>query len=83
MTTVSVARTGRRRRTAVACRINGDGSASGCRRKTADCKFRPAAGVTAEIILTVSVDDIYSQYAGLPTRVPAHAGTHGITTTSA
>ena len=60
-----------------------DGSASGYQRMTADCKFRPAAGMTAEIILTVSVDGIYSEYAGLPARVPAHAGTHGITSTSA
>ena len=63
--------------------ITDDGSASGYQRMTADCTFRPAAGMTAEIILTVSVDDIYSEYAGLPARIPAHAGTHGTTTTSA
>lgn len=72
-----------RLRPAAAGTITDDGSASGYRRRTADCKFRPAAGMTAEIILTVSVDDIYSEYAGLPARVPAHAGTHGTTTTSA
>ena len=70
-------------RPAAAGTITGDGSASGYQRMTADCKFRPAAGMTAEIILTVSVDDIYSEYAGLPARVPAHAGTHGTTSTSA
>lgn len=70
-------------RPAAACTITGDGSASGYRRMTADCTFRPEAKMTAEIILTVSMDDIYSEYAGLPARIPAHAGTHGTTTTLA
>jgi Tfp pilus assembly protein PilF len=83
MTTVSVARAWRRRCPAVACRINADRSASGYRWPAARCRFGPAAGITAGSTLTATVDDIYSDYAGLPARIPLHAGTHGATTTLA
>ena len=69
-------------RPAVACKISGDGSASGRRKMAAHRQFRPAAGMIAGSALTVMVDDVYSGYAGLSRRIAAHAGTHGTTITS-
>lgn len=82
MTIVSFARASwRRLRPAATCMITGGGAVSGYRKTAARGQFGPAAGLTAGSTLTVVMDEVYSDHAGLPARIPVRAGTRAMTTT--